>query len=67
MNTIIKSGKYKNLKNGEIYDTKNKVAINATNTQDGQIMILYQDKNETLFVREISEFLEKFEKVKEGE
>lgn len=36
------------------------VLTNATNNSDGQIMVLYCDELKNKFVREISEFCEKF-------
>ena len=38
-------------------------AINATNAQDGQVMIFYVDELGFSFVREYREFHEKFEKI----
>lgn len=35
-------------------------ALNCTNAQDGQIVVLYRNKNGQLFVREKNEFLQKF-------
>ena len=36
--------------------------INATNAQDGQIMVLYRNDKHQKFVREKTEFWEKFER-----
>jgi len=36
-------------------------AINATNANDGQVMIIYTKDHQIFFVREKSEFYEKFE------
>lgn len=36
-------------------------AINATNANDGQVMIIYTNADGKTFVREKKEFLEKFE------
>ena len=57
--------RYRNKKNKHIYKILN-YAINCTNAQDGQQMcIYYNEENESqLFVREVSEFNEKFEPVK---
>jgi len=57
-------GEYKHLKTGNIYNVLvETTAINSTNAQDGQVMVLYENKDGKLFVREITEFNEKFEKV----
>ena len=37
------------------------VIINTTNTQHGQKMVLYRTENGMEFVRDLSEFCEKFE------
>lgn len=36
-------------------------AINTTNSQDGQVMVVYANTDGKTFVREKTEFLEKFE------
>jgi hypothetical protein len=56
--------KYRNKKNGNIY-IRDKNVINATNSNDGQVMVLYRKEEDydNWYVREISEFYEKFEKV----
>ena len=56
--------KFINKKNNMIY-TYIDEAINCTNEQDGQIMILYT-KDNMLFVREKKEFYAKFERVING-
>lgn len=51
---------YTNKKTGEFY-IKAKEVINATNENDGQVMILYSSmKTGQTFVREKKEFFEKF-------
>jgi hypothetical protein len=50
--------KYLNIKNGKIYIRLRDV-INATNKDDGQVMVLYC-RNEKYFVREREEFNKKF-------
>lgn len=52
---------YINNKTGEFYKVINYV-INATNSNDGQTMVLYEKvhHSESLYVREIREFREKF-------
>lgn len=60
-------GPYKNNKTGDLYEVI-EFAINATNAQDGQEMVIYkkffqkpQDLgNEQKFVREKNEFFNKF-------
>lgn len=37
-----------------------RVLINATNDNDGQLMVLYKNENNMRFVRELNEFCEKF-------
>ena len=53
-------GTYKNNKTGDLYEVI-EFAINATNAQDGQEMVIYKkvDKDQK-FVREKNEFFEKF-------
>lgn len=56
--------KYKHKKSGHIYSCVTR-AINATNANDGQKMIVYYNpENKMWFVREESEFFKKFEKLK---
>lgn len=52
--------KWKNKKNGKIYSIENDFIINATNAQDGQVMVLYRNDEGKLFVRDKAEFLLKF-------
>jgi len=59
---------YKHKKSGRTYEVVSENIINATNSQDGQIMIMYigdkkDDSGKGAFVREASEFYEKFEKI----
>jgi hypothetical protein len=59
---------FKHKKSGRIYEVISNQVINATNSQDGQEMILYSgDKKDGsgkgIFVREAKEFYEKFEKI----
>ncbi|SJZ65460.1 hypothetical protein SAMN02745174_01192 [Cetobacterium ceti] len=51
---------WRNKKNGKLYEVLS-TAINATNKDDGVIMVLYTIDNR-LFVREYNEFLVKFER-----
>jgi hypothetical protein len=53
--------RYKNKKNGNYYRVIGEVT-NATNKQNGEIMIYYTDEVQS-FVREKIEFYEKFEVV----
>ena len=54
---------FKNKKNNLIYEIVDEV-INCTNDRDGQRMYLYKPANKNLlFVRDIKEFHEKFEKI----
>ncbi len=59
------SKKYRNIKNGNLYEVIREDVINCTNANDNQIMVMYKslDHPELLFVREKSEFFIKFEKV----
>ena len=59
------SKKYRNKKNGNIYEIVRDDVINCTNANDNQIMVLYKSEEhpELLFVREIKEFNIKFEEV----
>lgn len=55
----MKSGDfYTNVKNGKLYRVICK-AINATNSRDGEIVVIYCDDQNT-YVREIEEFKLKF-------
>jgi CTP synthase (UTP-ammonia lyase) len=56
---------YRNKKTGKIYSTMMTV-YNATNYADNELMVLYHNRNiDKTFVREITEFEEKFEYVNE--
>ena len=59
------SKKYRNIKNGNLYELIREDVINCTNANDNQIMVMYKsiDHPEFLFVREKTEFYLKFEKV----
>ena len=54
--------KYRNNKNGTIYIVLRENIINATNKDDGKLMVLYypEEKPEMQFVRELEEFKIKF-------
>lgn len=54
--------KYRNNKNGNIYIVLRENIINATNKDDGKLMVLYypEEKPEMQFVRELEEFKIKF-------
>jgi hypothetical protein len=49
----------KHIKTGKLY-TLHGIVIDATNTTDGRRMALYSNSDNIFFVREISEFMEKF-------
>ena len=57
---------FKNKKKGTLYKLIG-TAINCTNAQDGQIMLIYEPIEQTnehlVFVRERNEFYEKFEQI----
>lgn len=55
--------KYRNKKNGKTYISLREDIINATNKDDGKIMVLYypEEKPQMQFVRELDEFRVKFE------
>ena len=59
------SKKYRNIKNGNIYEVIRDDIINCTNANDDQIMVLYKsyEHPDLLFVREINEFKIKFEEI----
>lgn len=59
------SKKFRNKKNGNIYDVIREDVINCTNANDGEIMVLYKNDNspDKIFVRERNEFYIKFEEV----
>lgn len=59
------SKKFRNKKNGNIYEVIREDVINCTNANDDQIMVLYKSEEHQgmLFVREKSEFYIKFEEV----
>jgi len=50
----------KNIKNKQLYQVLDVNVANCTNANEGQRMVLYQ-KDGVKFVREFSEFIEKFE------
>lgn len=55
---------YTHKKSGRLYEVISKEVINATNKDDGTVMVLYKsrycDSNKTgLFVRELNEFNKK--------
>lgn len=52
----------RHLKTGHIYIALGYI-INATNAQDGQVMMLYANEHGETFVREKHEFWEKFGRV----
>ncbi len=57
--------KYKHIKSGRIYNVISMKIINATNKDDGTIMVLYEGEKKdgtgiAQFVREINEFNLKF-------
>jgi hypothetical protein len=58
-------GFYRHIKTGKIYE-KTGTAINATNAQDGELMVCYS-RNGHAFVRDRREFTEKFELADEVE
>ena len=51
-----------NIKTQEDYVLLKSNIINSTNDQDGQLMIMYMNPKGQLFVREETEFLQKFRK-----
>ena len=51
--------KYINNKTGNFYYYQGTI-INATNSNDGQVMVLYKNEYGELFCRELNEFKEKF-------
>ena len=64
---MITAGIYKHKKTGKIYQVGGGIKVlNTTNAQDGQEMVMYVDPNKPfqIYVREISEFKEKFTLVK---
>ena len=59
------SKKYRNIKNGNLYEVIRDDVINCTNANDDQTMVLYKscEHPDLLFVREINEFKVKFKEV----
>lgn len=59
------SKKFRNIKNGNIYDVIREDVINCTNVNDGEVMVLYKSENypDKIFVREKSEFYIKFTEI----
>ena len=57
---------YVHLKTGHVYDVLTTDAINATNAQDGQTVVIYigerrdGSNKKTVYVRELTEFNKKF-------
>ena len=62
MSTFMSSKKFKHLKTGNIYEVIRDDVINCTNSNDGEIMILYKNDKfpNKVFVRERTEFYQKF-------
>ena len=58
-------GKVTHKKTGDTYYVVSDSVINATNSNDGQMMVLYKNQNGKLFVRETNEFRQKFEHMME--
>ena len=56
---------FKHLKTGNIYEMLRDDVINCTNANDDQIMVMYKraDLPDLIFVREKSEFYQKFEEI----
>lgn len=52
---------YRHIKTGKIYRKFLLEIVDATNTTDGRQMILYQNSNGDMFVREQEEFNAKFD------
>ena len=65
MSIYMSSKKFRNIKNQNIYELIRDDVINATNSNDGQVMVLYKSEKypDKIFVREKSEFYIKFEEV----
>ena len=60
--------KYKHIKSKRIYDVLAMNIINATNKDDGTIMVLYEGMKKDgsgkgIFVRELNEFNDKFKSI----
>ena len=57
--------KFRHLKTGDIYEMVRDDVINCTNVNDHQIMVLYKrpEYPELIFVREKTEFYEKFKSI----
>jgi hypothetical protein len=55
---------YRNIKKGTLYEVIG-VTMNCTNAQDGQQMVMYRglEAHSRIYVREYTEFYQKFEKV----
>lgn len=62
----MKNKRFRNIKTGDIYVVKTFDAINATNANDGQKMVIYykEGKPRELYPRERTEFFEKFEPIR---
>lgn len=56
----VNTGELIHKKTGNRYFYKG-ICINCTNSNDGQIMVIYKNTNGLTFCREVSEFIEKFE------
>lgn len=60
---IENTSSYRSKKNGNIYTVMDFFITNATNAQDGDLMVLYFDKHMNPYVRNKEEFYEKFTEV----
>lgn len=53
---------FENIKTGELYILEQANVVNATNANDGQMMVLYANLNGKTYVREAGEFYAKFKR-----
>ncbi len=53
---------YRNIKNRKLYKMISDLVINATNSADNKLMVLYKDKQGHRYVSDRDEFYQKFEK-----
>lgn len=59
---IVVTGTYRHKETGRVYLAEGTI-FNATNGEEGQVMVLYAGAIGTRFAREVVEFLQKFELV----
>lgn len=61
MKNVVLDVPYRHIKTGKIYYAASRLVINATNTQNGEAEVIIYTDGQLIFVREVTEFKQKFE------